>query len=174
CRCWSGVKRMLDAVIVGGGPSGLAAAYEISRNGARAAVLERLDQVGGLSRTIDHDGCKYHIGPHRFFTRNEEVNQLFRDVVAEDLVRVPRLTRILYNSKLFDYPLTPVNALFGVGLHSSSAIIGSYLWTRLREWVTPREPRNFEEWVTKQFGGRLFATFFKTYTEKVWGISCRQ
>src|SRR5207248_441850 len=121
-----------------------------------------------------HDGCKYDIGPHRFFTRNEEVNQLFRDVVAEDLVRVPRLTRILYNSKLFDYPLTPVNALFGVGLQSSSAIIGSYLWTRLREWITPREPRNFEEWVTKQFGSRLFATFFKTYTEKVWGISCRQ
>jgi protoporphyrinogen oxidase len=135
-------------------------------------VLERLEQVGGLARTVAHDGCRYDIGPHRFFTRNEEVNQLFADVVSEDLVCVQRLTRILYNSKLFDYPLTPLNALLGVGTGASAAILGSYTWAKLRQRLAPREPQTFEEWVTDQFGARLFATFFKTYTEKVWGVPC--
>jgi len=165
---------MLDAVIVGAGPSGLAAAYELSKSGGRSILLERLEQVGGLARTVAHDGCRYDIGPHRFFTRNEEVNQLFTDVVAEDLVCVQRLTRILYNSKLFDYPLTPLNALFGVGAGTSAAILGSYTWAKLRQRLAPREPQTFEEWVTDQFGARLFATFFKTYTEKVWGVPCSQ
>jgi protoporphyrinogen oxidase len=163
---------MLDAVIVGAGPAGLAAAYEMSRQGAGVSVLERMDQVGGLSRTVAHDGCRYDIGPHRFFTKNEEVNQLFMDVVAEDTVHVPRLTRIFYNNKFFDYPLTPLNALFGVGVGASASIFTSYIWAQLHQRLAPQEPRNFEEWVTNQFGAKLFQTFFKTYTEKVWGIPC--
>jgi protoporphyrinogen oxidase len=163
---------MLDAVIVGAGPSGLAAADEMCKSGAEVVVLERLGQVGGLARTIAHDGCRYDIGPHRFFTRNEEVNQLFADVVSEDRVCVQRLTRILYNSKLFDYPLTPLNALLGVGPGVAAAILGSYTWAKTRQRLAPRAPQTFEEWVTDQFGARLFGTFFKTYTEKVWGIPC--
>lgn len=163
---------MLDAVIVGAGPAGLAAAHEMSKQGARVNVLERMNQVGGLSRTVAHDGCRYDIGPHRFFTKNEEVNQLFMDVVAEDTVHVPRLTRIFYNNKFFDYPLTPLNALFGVGVGASAAIFSSYMLAQARQKVAPQEPQNFEEWVTNQFGAKLFQTFFKTYTEKVWGIPC--
>jgi protoporphyrinogen oxidase len=163
---------MFDAVIVGGGPSGLAAAYEVSRHGGKAIVLEQLAQVGGLSRTVVQEGCRYDIGPHRFFTKNEEVNQLFQDVVADDLVQVQRLTRILYQDRFFNYPLTPLNALFGVGIKHSAAILGSYAWAQLRQRLAPREPRSFEEWVTDRFGARLFETFFKTYTEKVWGIPC--
>ncbi|MDD5541723.1 MAG: FAD-dependent oxidoreductase [Acidobacteriia bacterium] len=165
---------MLDAVIVGAGPSGLAAGYEMTRHGARVAVLERLDRVGGLARTMPHDGCLFDIGPHRFFTKNEEVRQLFVDIVAEDLLRVPRLTRIYYRNKFFNYPLTPLNALFGVGVASSVAIFLSYLNAAARQTISPVEPVNFEQWVTNQFGSRLYETFFKTYTEKVWGIPCTQ
>lgn len=165
---------MLDAVIVGAGPAGLAAGYEMARHRARVTVLERLPQLGGLSRTVQHDGCRFDMGPHRFFTRNEEVNQLFQDVVADDTVQVPRLTRIFYNNQYFNYPLTPLNALFGVGVGASIGILSSYLTTRLQRQFHPREPENFEEWVTDQFGARLFQTFFKTYTEKVWGIPCTQ
>jgi protoporphyrinogen oxidase len=165
---------MLNAVIIGAGPAGLAAGYEMAKQNAKVVVLERMKAIGGLSRTVKHDGCRYDIGPHRFFTRNEEVNKLFRDVVAEDTVHVPRLTRIFYNHKYFNYPLTPLNALFGVGVGSSLSILSSYLTTQMQRRLAPREPENFEQWVTDQFGAKLFQTFFKTYTEKVWGIPCTQ
>lgn len=165
---------MLDAVIIGGGPAGLSAAYEMTKHGARVAVTERLDVVGGLSRTLAHDGGLYDIGPHRFFTKNAEVNQLFQDVTADDLVSVKRLTRILYNDRYFNYPLTPLNALFGVGVGKSFAIFASYLQAQVRGRFNPREPATFEDWVTDRFGARLFETFFKTYTEKVWGIPCSE
>lgn len=165
---------MLDAVIIGGGPSGLSSAWELTKHGAKVAVLERLNIVGGLSRTVARDGGMYDIGPHRFFTKNQEVNQFFQDVVAEDLVSVPRLTRILYNDRFFNYPLTPLNALFGVGVFKSIAIFASYIQAQIQGRMNPREPVTFEDWVTDRFGQRLFETFFKTYTEKVWGIPCSQ
>jgi protoporphyrinogen oxidase len=166
--------QMLNSVIIGAGPAGLAAAYEICKQGGESVVLERMAQVGGLSRTVTHQGCNYDIGPHRFFTKNAEVNRLFKDVVADDLRTVQRLTRILYNQKLFNYPLTPLNALFGVGVLRSMAIFGSYVQSQLRRRLWPKTPETFEHWVTDQFGYQLFDTFFKTYTEKVWGIPCSQ
>src|SRR5947207_2062997 len=98
---------MDDVVIVGGGPSGIAAAHEAVGHNARVTVVEKLDRVGGLARTLDFKGSKFDIGPHRFFTNNKEVHALFVDVVGEDLVKVPRLTRIFYNDHYFNYPLTP-------------------------------------------------------------------
>jgi protoporphyrinogen oxidase len=163
---------MEDVVVVGGGPSGLAAAWEASKNGARTVVLERLDRVGGLARTLDFEGSKFDIGPHRFFTTNREVHKLFMDTVAEDAVHVPRLTRIFYNNKYFNYPLTPFNALFGVGPLNSGRILASYVAARGRRALNKAEPQHFEDWIVDRFGRRLFETFFKTYTEKVWGIPC--
>jgi protoporphyrinogen oxidase len=165
---------MNDILIIGGGPSGLAAACEAARHGAHGVVLEKLADVGGLSRTIERAGCLYDIGPHRFFTRNEEVHQLFVDVVAEDLLRVPRQTRIFFRDHLFNYPLSPMNALMGIGPVDASRVMASYGAQRLRRFFSPREPGNFEEWVTDKFGSRLFELFFKTYTEKVWGIPCTE
>ncbi len=161
----------MTPIVIGGGPAGCAAAYELARHGAAPLIVERLDQVGGLSRTVAHGGCRFDIGPHRFFTKNEEVQRLFEDVVAEDAVRVDRLTRILYQGKFFDYPLTPLNALFGVGPLGAAASFASYGAARLRRPLGP-EPANFEEWLVDRFGDRLYRTFFKTYTEKVWGIPC--
>jgi protoporphyrinogen oxidase len=119
-------------IIIGAGPSGMAAAFEAVRQGAKPIVLERLDRVGGLARTIEHGGERFDIGPHRFFTLNDEVKQLFIDVCGSDLVHVSRLTRIYYRRKYFNYPLTPLNALFGMGVLSSIGIVASYGLARLR------------------------------------------
>ncbi len=165
---------MKPVIIVGAGPAGLAAAYELTKNGTPVVVIERLGQVGGLSRTIRKDNTRFDIGPHRFFTKNPEIHQLWVEVLQDDLLSVPRLTRIFYNNKFFYYPLVPMNALFGIGPLTAIGIISSYLTTRIKERISPTDPTTFEDWVVAQFGRRLFDTFFKTYTEKVWGIPCTQ
>ena len=163
---------MTRFVVVGGGPSGLAAAFEATRRGASVAVIEKLDRVGGLARTLTRGGNRYDIGPHRFFTMNAEVRNLFVDVLGDDLVKVPRLTRILYGGKYFNYPLTPFNALFGLGISNSIAILASYAAARLHRLVGSPRIDSFEDWIVDRFGHRIYRTFFKTYTEKVWGVPC--
>jgi protoporphyrinogen oxidase len=165
---------MDDLVIVGGGPSGLAAAHEAAGRGAKSVVLERLDCVGGLSRTTNFEGNRFDIGPHRFFTKNHEVHELFVKIASHDLVNVPRMTRIFYNNKYFNYPLTPLNALFGVGVTSSVSIFSSFMMARSRRVIGEPPMESFQDWVIDRFGRELFETFFKTYTEKVWGIPCTQ
>ncbi|MFH1861288.1 MAG: NAD(P)/FAD-dependent oxidoreductase [bacterium] len=165
---------MEPVIVIGAGPSGLAAAYELATHDVPVVLVERLQQVGGLSRTIRNGGARFDVGPHRFFTKNQEVHQLWVDILKEDLLSVPRLTRIFYNNKFFYYPLAPVNALFGIGPVAALNIISSYLNARIQQKISPTEPKNFEDWVVNQFGRRLFETFFKTYTEKVWGIPCTQ
>jgi protoporphyrinogen oxidase len=161
-------------IIIGAGPAGMAAALEATRLGARPLIVEKLDRVGGLSRTVERDGNRFDIGPHRFFTLNEEVRALFAELCGEDLVRVPRLTRISYRNRYFDYPLTPVSALLGLGLAPSVRVLASYAGTRLRHLAAPPTIASFEDWVIDRFGRRLYETFFKSYTEKVWGIPCRR
>jgi protoporphyrinogen oxidase len=163
---------MTRLVIVGGGPSGLAAAYEASKHGASAVVVEKLDRVGGLARTLDRGGNRYDIGPHRFFTTNAEVRELFLDILGEDVVVVRRLTRILHGGRYFDYPLTPLNALLGLGIWNTAATLSSYAAARLRRQFRRPRIETFEDWIVDRFGQRLYRTFFKTYTEKIWGIPC--
>ena len=159
-------------LIVGGGPAGLSAAYEASKSGAGVTVIEILEQVGGLARTLDVDGNRYDVGPHRFLTVNPEVRELFVDVAGRDLIQVSRMTRILYNDHLFSYPLTPLNALLGVGFLDGLRILASYVCARMRRWGGITNVESFEDWVVDRFGRRLFECFFKTYTEKVWGVPC--
>jgi len=117
---------MYDVIIVGAGPAGLTAAYELSKYQKKVLILEKKENVGGLAETKVFDSYRYDIGPHRFFTKNKEVYQIFLDVLGEDAVEVNRKTRILFKNKYFDYPLTPINALFGLGFIEATRIIISY------------------------------------------------
>jgi protoporphyrinogen oxidase len=163
---------MTRALIIGAGPAGLAAAHELTKHGAGVTVLEKLDQVGGLARTINHNGCRFDIGPHRFFTKNDEVRQFYSDVLAEDVMTVRRLTRILYKNRLFNYPLTPVNVISGLGIGECVHVLVDYAVAQVRQGISRRQASTFDDWVTQRFGTRLYEAFFKTYTEKVWGMPC--
>lgn len=158
-----------NVVIIGGGPAGLTAALELSKRDVPAVVLEADRQVGGLARTVNYKGYLFDIGGHRFFTKWDEVNQIWNDVLGDKFLDRPRLSRIYYKKKFFLYPLVAKNALFGLGLLESARILASYVRSRLRP--TPKE-ENLEEWVCNRFGHRLYEIFFKTYTEKVWGVPC--
>lgn len=161
----------LPVVIIGAGPAGLTAAYELSKHGVRSVILEKDSVVGGLARTAEYKGYLFDIGGHRFFTKVSLVERMWREVLGADFITRPRLSRIYYNSKFFQYPLEPLNAFFGLGPLESIRCGLSFLKARL----APRKPEdNFEVWVTNRFGRRLFEIFFKTYTEKVWGIPCRE
>src|SRR5579871_2956189 len=156
-------------VVVGAGPAGLTAACGAVDEGMSVVVLEKDPHyVGGLSRTVRKGAYRFDIGGHRFFSKSEEVTKWWRHRLPDDFVEVRRLSRIYYRGKFFDYPLKPWNALRGLGLVTSFACVASYFWARL----FPRKKEvTFEDWVINRFGRRLFSIFFKTYTEKVWGIS---
>ncbi|MDP8991917.1 MAG: NAD(P)/FAD-dependent oxidoreductase [Actinomycetota bacterium] len=158
----------LDVVIIGAGPAGLTAAYQLLKHGHVSTVLEADNVVGGISRTAERDGWRFDIGGHRFFTKVKPVEDLWMEILGEEefLLR-PRLSRIYYNGKFFDYPLKAMNALRGLGLLEALLCMLSYAWARVRP---PKDQSHFEGWVSARFGYRLYRIFFKTYTEKVWGV----
>ena len=158
-------------VVIGGGPAGLTAAYVLARRGRSPIVLEKDGQVGGIARTVEYKGFRFDIGGHRFFTKVGSVQKLWRKMLGPDMLRRPRLSRIYYNGRFFDYPLKPMNALRGIGIVDAVRVLFSYLWIRVR----PIRPEvSLEDWVSNRFGRRLYNIFFKTYTEKVWGIPCNK
>jgi protoporphyrinogen oxidase len=158
-------------VVIGGGPAGLTASYQLSKAGVESMVLEKDQTVGGLSKTVNYKDYHFDIGGHRFFTKIDEVDQMWQEVLGDDFLERKRLSRIYYDKKFFYYPLRPFNALLGLGLWNSLLILGSYLSSRM----TPsKQEETFEQWVSNRFGKRLYHIFFKTYTEKVWGIPCNE
>ena len=160
-------------LVVGGGPAGLTAAYELLKHDEDAAplVLEATDQVGGIARTEVYKGYRFDIGGHRFFTKVKEVEEVWHEVMGEDFIDVPRQSRIYYQGKYYDYPLSIGNTLSNLGIYESARILLSYLKWKVKP---SQEEENFEQWVSNRFGGRLFWHFFRTYTEKVWGIPCTE
>ena len=158
-------------VVIGAGPAGLTAAHLLRRKDVHVVVLEADDIVGGIARTVEYKGFRFDIGGHRFFTRIAPVERLWEDILGEDFLTVPRLSRIYYNGRFFDYPLKPFNALRGLGPWKAIRIVLSYVHARFDP--SPVE-ENFEQWVTNRFGAQLYEVFFKTYTEKVWGTPCHE
>ncbi len=155
-------------VIVGAGPAGLTAAYELARHGRTSLVLEADDVVGGISRTARFGEWRIDIGGHRFFTKVGAVTKLWHEIMpAEDFLTRPRKSRIHYQGKFYDYPLNAGNALRNLGPVEAARCVLSYLWARVRP---PKDQTTFEGYTAAKFGWRLYRTFFKTYTEKVWGV----
>jgi len=164
---------MSDVIVIGGGPAGLTAAYELQKrsDAYRPRVFESGDIVGGIARTECHNGYRFDIGGHRFFTKVDEVREMWEEVMGDDFITVPRQSRIYYRGRFFAYPLRIFNALSNIGVYESSRIMLSYLKWRVRP---SKVEDNFEEWVINRFGGRLYMHFFRSYTQKVWGIPPQQ
>lgn len=167
----AGPSESPPAVVIGAGPAGLTAARELTQHQIKPLVLEMSGSVGGIARTEIHNGYRFDIGGHRFYTKVKEVEDLWHEVMGSDFIRVKRLSRIYYRGKFFPYPLQLLSTLRNLGLYESARILLSYL-----KWnVFPiRNEENFEQWVINRFGRRLYLHFFKSYTEKVWGIPCTQ
>ncbi len=162
----------LSVVCIGAGPAGLTAGYLLGKAGVGVTVLESDPiYVGGISRTATWKGFAFDIGGHRFFSKSQEVEALWDELLPHDFLDRPRKSRIFYRGKLFDYPLRAFDALSKLGILEATRCVLSYAKTRLNPGP---EPRNFEEWVTSRFGTRLFQIFFRTYTEKVWGMKCTE
>jgi protoporphyrinogen oxidase len=159
-------------VVIGAGPAGLTAAYQLGKHGYNATVLEADDVVGGISRTVLRDGWRFDIGGHRFFTKVQPVTDLWHEILpADDFMLRPRMSRIYYGGKYIDYPLRAMNALRNVGIIEAVRCVLSYAWVRVRP---PKDQSNFEGWVAARFGWRLYRMLFKTYTEKVWGCDATE
>jgi len=163
----------MKIAIIGAGPAGMTAAYELAKElgGALSGldVYEKDEAVGGLSKTITLWDQKLDLGPHRFFSHNTSINELWLEVVKQRYEIVERQTRIYYNKRLFDYPIKAFNALNGLGIFEAARCVLSYMATRISP---PRDTSNFEGWVSSRFGKRLYTIFFKTYSERLWGIPC--
>lgn len=161
-----------ECCIIGAGPAGLGAALELAKHGVtNILIIDKNKLVGGLARTEVFDGVRFDLGPHRFFTKSREVDKIWHDTLGADFLSVPRLTRIFYKNKYFNYPIKPLDVLIKLGLVESLIAIISFVFSQISK---KKRVITFEDWIVDKFGRKLFQTFFKTYTEKVWGIPCNQ
>jgi protoporphyrinogen oxidase len=159
--------RERPTVILGAGPAGLTAGYLLAKRGLPVVILEAEDQVGGLAKTEVRDGYRFDLGGHRFFTKATEVDALWHEIMREEFLRRPRMSRIFWNGKFLDYPLRGPDVIKKLGPVELTRAFLSYLWAAIKP--KGRED-TFEQWVSNRFGKRLFNLFFKSYTEKVWGV----
>src|SRR5579884_2731098 len=162
---------MKRVVIIGAGPAGLTAGYFLSEAGWKVTVLEAdPTYVGGISRTVSYKGFRFDIGGHRFFSKSKEVEDFWKKILGSNLIDRPRMSRIYYRGRFYSYPLKAFEALRNLGLVDSSLCMFSYAKAKA---APIKNPRSFEDWVVNQFGRKLYGIFFKTYTEKVWGMDCK-
>ncbi|PSR24918.1 UDP-galactopyranose mutase [Sulfobacillus thermosulfidooxidans DSM 9293] len=162
----------MKVVVIGAGPAGLTAAYELALHGIKVVVFEQdPEYVGGISRTVEYANYRFDIGGHRFFSKSQEINNFWVEMLGDDLLKRQRISRIYYNGKFYDYPLRASNAFRNMGLLNTTLCVTDYMKARLsmrKQFLT------FEDWVIYHFGRRLYEMFFKTYTEKVWGMKCNE
>ncbi|RSV15615.1 FAD-dependent oxidoreductase [Sphingomonas sp. ABOLG] len=160
----------VDVAIIGAGPAGLTAAYLLGKAGYSVTVIEKDPRyVGGISRTVEHEGFRFDIGGHRFFSRSKEVVDLWNEILPDDFIERPRMSRIYYEGKFYSYPLRAFEALWNLGVWRSALCMASFAKAKL---LPNRSVKSFEDWTVNAFGWKLYSIFFKTYTEKVWGMPC--
>lgn len=160
------------ALVLGGGPAGLTAGYQLVKAGRPVTVFEAEDQVGGIAMTVERDGYRFDLGGHRFFTKNKEVDDLWHEVMGEEFLKRPRQSRIYWNGKFLEYPLDGMDVIKKLGPVELMRAGLSYL--RAAIFSRKGNEQSLEEWVSNRFGKRLYQLFFKSYTEKVWGVSCTE
>jgi protoporphyrinogen oxidase len=159
-----------EVFVIGAGPAGLTASYLLTKQGISTTVIEAdPDYVGGISRTANYKNFLFDIGGHRFFSRSKEVVDLWKEILPQDFITRPRMSRIYYDGKYYSYPLKAFEALGNLGVVESAMCVLSFMY---KQTFPNEKPETFHDWVANQFGERLFSIFFKTYTEKVWGMSC--
>ena len=162
----------VDVAIIGAGPAGLTAGYLLTKQGKSVAVIEKdATYVGGISRTVEHEGYRFDIGGHRFFSKSQQVVDLWNEILPDDFIQRPRMSRIYYEGKFYSYPLRAFEALWNLGILRSALCMASYAKAKV---FPNRDIRSFEDWTSNQFGKKLYSIFFKTYTEKVWGMPCNE
>ncbi len=162
----------VDVAIIGAGPAGLTAGYLLTKQGKTVAIIEKdRTYVGGISRTVEHGGYRFDIGGHRFFSKSAAVIDLWNEILPDDFIQRPQLSRIYYQGKFYSYPLRAVEALSKFGILRSAACMASYLRCKLFPLA---EVKSFEDWTTNRFGRKLYSIFFKSYAEKVWGVPCHE
>jgi protoporphyrinogen oxidase len=165
-------RRKNTTIILGGGLAGLSAGYVLTKADLRVKIFESESTVGGLSKTIIHNGFRFDLGGHRFFTKDKELNDFVKGLMGEELISVPRKSKIYMRNKYFDYPLKPLNAIFGLGISTTIEILLDYAAEKIKNLI--RKPLNIslEDWVVSNFGRKMFDIYFREYSEKVWGIDC--
>lgn len=163
-------SKTIDVAIIGAGPAGLTAGYLLTKAGLSVTIIEKDPHyVGGISRTVEHEGYRFDIGGHRFFSKSQQVVDLWNEILPDDFIQRPRMSRIYYEGKFYSYPLRAFEALWNLGIWRSALCMISFAKAQL---FPRREVKSFEDWTTNQFGFKLYSIFFKTYTEKVWGMPC--
>ena len=163
-------QKMHDVAIIGAGPAGLTAAYLLTKAGLSVMVIEKDPHyVGGISRTVEHEGYRFDIGGHRFFSKSQAVVDLWNEILPDDFIQRPRMSRIYYEGKFYSYPLRAFEALWNLGVWRSTLCMASFAKAKL---FPNTQVKSFEDWTVNQFGHKLYSIFFKTYTEKVWGMPC--
>ncbi len=164
--------RQVDVAIIGAGPAGLTAGYLLTKAGLSVAIIEKdATYVGGISRTVEHEGYRFDIGGHRFFSKSQQVVDLWNEILPDDFIQRPRMSRIYYEGKFYSYPLRAFEALWNLGIWRSTLCMASFAKAKM---FPNAQVKSFEDWTINQFGAKLYSIFFKTYTEKVWGMPCNE
>jgi protoporphyrinogen oxidase len=159
-------------IVLGGGLTGLSAGCVLARAGVKVRVFEKDETVGGLSRTVVRDGFRFDLGGHRFFTKDNRINSFVDDLMGDEMISVHRTSKIFMRGKYFDYPLKPLNAMFGFGIPMTTRILGDYALEKMKGLIRKTRAVSLEDWVIGNFGRTLFDIYFKGYSEKVWGLDC--
>ena len=162
-----GARTTAGIAVLGAGPAGLTAAHLLGSRGCAGVVFEADSQVGGIAKTVEHDGFRFDLGGHRFFTKVPWVQEMWERTLGDEFLLRPRLSRIYYRGDYFAYPLRAEDVVRRLGVVETIRCLGSYMAAKMRR---AEPPQTFEDWVTGRFGRRLYDAFFREYTEKVWGI----